>query len=85
MKRAAEPAGRVHINPAQSNVGCCANGFSIFGKPPSRDSSGFDPAIIVKEERLKKKTAAKQNEFEKKFQNIKAQLQAVQERCAAND
>ena len=59
--------------------------FSIFGKPPSRDPSGFDPAIIVKEERLKEKTAAKQKEFEKKFQGIKAQLQAVQERCAAND
>jgi hypothetical protein len=60
--------------------------FSIFGKsPPPRNASGFDPAILAKEERLKEKTAAKRKEFEKKFQSIKAQLQAVQERCAAND
>ena len=59
--------------------------FSIFGKPPSRDPPGFDPAIIVKEERLKEKTAAKRKEFEKHFQDIKAQLHAVQEQCAAND
>jgi restriction system protein len=39
----------------------------------------------VKEQGLKDKTAAMQEEFEKKFQDIKAQLQAVQERCAAND
>jgi restriction system protein len=58
-------------------------GISFFGKPPN--PPGFDPAIIAKEERLKEKTAAKQKELEQKFQSTKAKLQAVQERCVAND
>jgi restriction system protein len=59
--------------------------FSIFNKPSYPDSSGYDPKIIAKEQRLKDKTTEKLNEFDKKFQDIKAQLHAVQERCAAND
>ena len=39
----------------------------------------------MKEERLQEKTVAKQREFEKNFQSIQAQLQAVQERCNASD
>jgi restriction system protein len=62
-----------------------ARTISIFGETLSLGPSDFDPAIILKEERLKEKTAAKQKEFENKFQAIKTQLQAVQERCAAND
>ena len=59
--------------------------FSLFGKPPAPDRSGYDPKIIVKEQRLKEKTAARREKFEQKYRDIKAQLQAVQERCAAND
>jgi hypothetical protein len=59
------------------------SGISFFGRPPN--PPGFNPAIIAKEERLKEKTVLKQKELEQKFHRIKAQLQAVQERCATND
>src|SRR5262245_21995121 len=58
---------------------------AIFGtrKPPDR--SGFDPRVFEKEKRLKEKTEARRQEFQKKYRDIKIQFQGVQDRCKAND
>ena len=73
------PTGRCGKGIEQAISDCRSKTWKATNPP------GFDPAIIAKEERLKEKTVVKQKELEKKFQSIKAQLQAVQERCAAND
>jgi restriction system protein len=59
--------------------------LSIFAKPAPPDRSGFSPAILEKEARLKTKAENKRHEFEQKSRAIKHQLDEIRSRCEADD
>ncbi len=57
----------------------------FFAKAAPPDRSGFSPAILEKEARLKTKAEDRRYEFEQKSRTIQHQLDEIRSRCEADD